>query len=188
MVIENVVGRIADLTSEVKIVDALELTAEQRQRPHFRLCTKSGKEVFVSLPRGVELQDGDVISLDDGIAVVVQAAAEDLLEVTPRSAREWGVIAYQLGNLHREVRFLIDAMLTPYEESTEQVLRGSGVAYRRIQRSFGGNRYGTFTGEHPHGHEHSHDHEHGHDHGHSHGQGNSQDHGHSHGTIDGHRH
>ena len=170
MVIENVVGRIGDLTSEVKVVDALELTAEQRQRPHFRLRTKSGKEVFVSLPRGVELQDGDVISLENGNAVVVQAAAEDLLEVTPRSAREWGVVAYQLGNLHREVRFLVDAMLTPYEESTEQVLRNSGVIYRRIQRSFGGNRYGPFTGEHPHGHEHSHGH------------------GHSHGTTDGHRH
>jgi urease accessory protein len=161
MVIDNVVGRLADLTSQVKIVDPLELTAEQRQRPHFRLCTKSGTEVFVSLPRGTELQDGDVIHLLDGVAVVVQAATEDLLEVTPRSAREWGIVAYQLGNLHREVRFLEAAMLTPYDDSTEQVLRTSGVAYRRVQRNFGGNRYGTYTGEHSHGHGHSHGGSHG---------------------------
>lgn len=172
MVIESVVGRIADLTSQVKVIDALELTAEQRQRPHFRLKTKSGREVVVSLPRGEELQDGDVIALHDGIAVVVQAAAEDLLEVTPRSAHEWGVVAYQLGNLHREVRFLDASMLTPYEASTEQVLRHSGVLYQRVQRSFSGDRYGAYTGEDGHGHSHEH----------VHGQG------HSHGSIGGHRH
>lgn len=166
MVIDSVVGRLADLKSEVKVVDPLELTAEQRQRPHFRLCTKSGTEVFVSLPRGTELQDGDVIHLLQGVAVVVQAATEDLLEVSPRSAREWGVVAYQLGNLHREVRFLEAAMLTAYDDSTEQVLRTSGVAYKRVQRSFGGNRYGTHTGEHSHGH----------------------GHGGNHGSANGHRH
>jgi urease accessory protein len=167
MVIESVVGRMADLTTQVKVVDALELTADQRQRPHFRLRTKSGKEVFVSLPRGTELQDGDILQLQDGVATVVQAAAEDLIEVTPRSEREWGVVAYQLGNLHREVRFLEAAMLTPYEGSTEMVLKQSGVAYTRVQRSFAGDRYGAYMGEHEHSHGHDHKHDHGH--GHSHG-------------------
>jgi len=165
MVVESIVGRIADLSSQVKVIDPLELTAEQRQRPHFRLRAKSGTEVFVSLPRGVELQDGDVLFLQDGIAIVVQAAAEDLLEITPRSAREWGAIAYQLGNLHREVRFLEAGMLTPYEASTEQVLRSSGVAFKRVQRSFAGERYGAYTGEH----------------------GDSHGHGHNHGSANGHR-
>jgi urease accessory protein len=164
MVIESVLGNLESLGSQVKAVDPIELTADLRTRPHFRRTAASGAEVTVSLPRGVTLEEGDVLSLTGGVAVVVRAAPEDLLEVRPRTALEWGVTAYQLGNLHRDVRFGDDCLLSPYEESTEQVLRASGVPYERVMRSFAGARYGAYTG-HPSlvGQRHSHAHvSHGH--------------------------
>jgi len=151
MVIESVLGNVERLGSQVTAVDPIELTADLLTRPHFRRTSSSGAEVVVSLPRGVTLEEGDVLSITEGVAVVVRAAPEDLLEVRPRTALEWGVTAYQLGNLHRDVRFRDDCLLSPYEASTEQVLRASGVPFERVMRSFAGARYGAYTGhpEHP---------------------------------------
>lgn len=153
-VIETVVGTRESLGGRIRSEDPLELSADLRARPHFRMATRSGRELMVSLERGVELQEGDVLLLEGDAAVVVHAAPEDVLSVMPRTAREWGVIAFQLGNLHRDVRFVAEAILTPYEESTEMVLRASGVPFARIQRPFTGDRYGAYTGDH--GHDHSH--------------------------------
>ncbi len=146
MLIDKPIGKLSSLGAAVCSVDPLELTADQRARPHFRKRTAAGVEVIVSLPRGSHLDDGDVLCLDNGVAVVVRAAPEDLLEVTPRTAREWGVVGYQLGNLHRDVRFQDECLLTPYEHSTEQVLASLGVPCSRITRSFTGARYGAYTG------------------------------------------
>ena len=159
MLIESIAGRLEDLATQVREIDPLELAAEVRARPHFRMRTPAGRELAVSLERGTELQEGDVL--------VVHAAPEDLIEVAPRSAREWGVAAWQLGNLHREVRFGERTMLTPYEPSTAEVLAQSGIPHARVERPFVGDRYGAYMGDH---------HEHGalsrpnHGHHHPHGQ------------------
>jgi urease accessory protein len=113
---------------------------------------------MISMPRGVELQDGDVLAFDAGVALTVVAAAEDLLEVAPANARQWGVAAYQLGNLHREVRFLDNVMLTPYDRTSEEVMRRSQIACRRVRRGFVGERYGAYSGAHHHHHHHEHEH------------------------------
>lgn len=159
-VVERVLGRLADHEGSIREVDPLELTSEQRSRSHLRGYTKAGRELLVSLERGQELEDGDVLAVDDGVAVVVAAAAEDVLEVLPRSPREWGVAAYQLGNMHRSVRFNAEGFLTPYEPSSEDLLRSLGVRHRRLQRAFTGERVTQSGGVHRHQHD-----DQGHDHG-----------------------
>jgi urease accessory protein len=157
MVVSAILGRLEQLQPRASNVDAVELTAEQRQRAHLRVRSREGRELAISLPRGVELQAGDVLAFDGEVALAVAAAAEDLLEVAPASARQWGVAAYQLGNLHREVRFLEDVLLTPYDHTSEEVMQRSQIASRRVQRGFVGERYGAYTGGlHHHHHEHGH--------------------------------
>ncbi|MCZ7662607.1 MAG: urease accessory protein UreE [Thermoleophilia bacterium] len=150
LVVESVLGRLPDLEQMVGEIDPLELTADQRERAHLRAQTKGGRVLVISLPHGVELSDGDVVLVEDGVAVVIQAAAEDVLEVRPVGPLAWGVAAYQLGNLHRSVRFLEDSLLTPYDPATEEVLRRIGVPYRRTERGFVGERY-SVAGSHHHG-------------------------------------
>jgi urease accessory protein len=140
-------------------VDELELTAEDRERAHRRVRSKGNRELIISLARGAELRDGDVVYVDHGVAVVVVAAREDVLEVSPRTTREWALAAYQLGNLHRPARFLADAILTPYDGSTQEVLCGLGLRVRRVTRGLVGERYGAVA----HHHHDSHPHEHGSD-------------------------
>ena len=153
-VVAAVLGKLAELDRRVEAVDELELTTVERERAHLRVRSRGNRELIISLPRGEELHDGDVVHVADGVAVVVVAAPEDVLEVSPRTTREWALAAYQLGNLHRPARFLADAILTPYDPSSAEVLRALGVATRRVTRGFVGERCKAFTHHHQgHGHD-----------------------------------
>ncbi len=153
-VVEAVLGNLTELDRPVEAVDELELTTEERERAHLRARSRGNRELIISLPRGVELHDGDVVYIEDRVAVVVVAAPEDVLEVSPRTLREWALTAYQLGNLHRPARFLPHAILTPYDRSSAETLRALGVATHRVRRGFVGERCRALT-HHRHGHLHS---------------------------------
>jgi urease accessory protein len=147
-VVAAVLGRLAELNQPVESVDQLELTTAERERAHLRVRSRGNRELIISLPRGEELHDGDVVHVEAGVAVVVVAAPEDVMEVTPRTTREWALAAYQLGNLHRPARFLGDAILTPYDRSSAEVLRALGVPTRRATRGFVGERCGSCVHHH----------------------------------------
>ena len=153
-VVEAVLGSLTELDQPVEAVDELDLTTEERERAHLRARSRGNRELIISLPRGEELHDGDVVHVEDRVAVVVVAAPEDVLEVSPRATREWALAAYQLGNLHRPARFLPDAILTPYDRSSAEMLQALGVATRRINRGFVGERCRALT-DHHHGHLHT---------------------------------
>lgn len=167
-VITSVMGTIKEMAGRAAAEDALLLTSEERASAHMAATTAQGRKVKISLPRGTELNDGDVLCIEGETAIVVRAADERLFAVAPDTAYEWGVAAFHLGNLHRPVRFREDAMLTPADPKVADVLRSSGIAFSQVDAPFVGVRYGSYAGhDHDHGHDHGPGHEHGHDH-HSH--------------------
>lgn len=155
-VVDTVLGNRAELDPQIESVDELELTAEERERAHLRARSTGNRELIISLPRGEELHDGDVVYVEGGVAIVVVAAPEDVLEVSPRTTREWVLAAYQLGNLHRPARYLPGAILTPYDRLSEEALRALGVPTRQATRGFIGERCGALVRQH---HQHDHHHE-----------------------------
>ncbi|MDM8167672.1 urease accessory protein UreE [Roseovarius sp.] len=145
--------------------DPVFLTSEQRSSPHGVLRTAGGRTLRISLPRGSELADGDVLARDGETIVVVRAAAEALFRVAPDDALMWGVAGFHLGNHHRPVRFTDTAMLTPADAKVADVLRDAGLPFAAIEAPFVGRRFGSYAGhDHDHG-DHDHDH-HGHSHEH----------------------
>jgi urease accessory protein len=185
-VITSVMGTVSDMAGTPGGEDAILLTSEERASAHMAVMTEGGRRVKISLPRGTELNDGDVLAVEDDTLIVVRAAPERLFSVAPDSARMWGVAAFHLGNLHRPVRFSADAMLTPADPKVADVLRGSGIGYDEIHAPFVGVRYGSYAGhDHDtgHDHDHAHDHDHGHDHIHDHSHddhGRTHEHSHPH--------
>jgi urease accessory protein len=147
-----------------KVIDEVTLTSEERASPHFSALSRDGRQVRVSLPRGSELQDGDVLVRDGDVAVVVRAAKEELLWLTPgRDTIAWSAACYQLGNLHRPARFLEGGVLTPHDPMVRNILNSLDVVVEQVFRPFIGRRFGA-AGAHHHGH-HDHDHHHAaHDH------------------------
>ncbi len=151
-VVTEVLGTLSDLGAQIREQDPLFLTSEERASPHMVGHTEQGRDLRISMPRGTELNDGDVLALDGGTAIVVQAAPEELFVVSPEGAYSWGVAGYQLGNLHRPVRFTDDAMLTPADPMVADLLNRLDIAYERKIMPFVGRRYGSHTGGHHHEH------------------------------------
>jgi urease accessory protein len=146
----TVLGNEGDFRSKVREFDEVALTAEERASPHMAVESLQGRRIRISLPRGEqhELQDGDVLLVneDQDWALVVRAADEDLFVLRPETALDWGIAGYQLGNLHRPVRFMPETMLTPYDPMVASVLNDLGIPYSRNNTPFVGRRVGSHTG------------------------------------------
>ena len=149
-VVTEVLGTMDGFKEKVKGFDRLLLTSEERSSPHLVGHTEGGRTMRLSLPRGTELNDGDVIAVEGDVAIVVAATPEELFVVSPRDAVEWGVAGYQLGNLHKPVRFTHDTILTPADAAIADVLNGLKIPYDRRMTPFVGKRYGAYVGHHHH--------------------------------------
>ena len=104
--------------------DALdEVTIEEREarKSRQRLHTDKGRELGLILPRGMELQDGDIFSVaEDGSRVIIHLALQEVMVLTPREhlpAQErwqWAVrLGHVLGNQHWPVAVVGEQILTP---------------------------------------------------------------------------
>jgi urease accessory protein len=79
----------------------LVLTAEERTKSRHRFETEEGETVFLRLPRGTVLRDGDLLRSDHGeFLILVKAKSEPILSVTAATPLELLRAAYHLGNRH----------------------------------------------------------------------------------------
>ncbi len=78
----------------------LPLTAEERTRSRHWFETTEGQSVYLHLPRGTVLRDGDWLRSDDGVVVRVMAKPEPVLTVMAESPLALLQAAYHLGNRH----------------------------------------------------------------------------------------
>jgi len=79
----------------------LALTSEERTRSRHRFTTVEGQIVYIHLPRGTVLRDGDLLQ-DEGETTLVRVCAklEKVLTVTTTNSLELLKAAYHLGNRH----------------------------------------------------------------------------------------
>ena len=155
-VVTAVLGTVDSLRDRIESEDPVLLNSEERASAHLVGRSEGGRAVRISLPRGTEINDGDVLALEGATAVVARAAPEALYVVRPDAAYNWGVAGYQLGNLHRPVRFTEDGMLTPADPMVADLLTRLGIAFEERTMPFVGRRYGAH-GAHHHHHDHHHD-------------------------------
>ena len=116
--------------------DALVLTAEERRWGRRRVTTRSGRELALALPTGSQLVPGEILHVARDWYVVVEAAAEPVLAVTPRSREEGLRVAFEVGNRHFTLAVDGDRLLVPDDPAMEQLLARLGVDWRRDQALF----------------------------------------------------
>ena len=158
-VVTAVLGTVEALRDRIESEDPVLLNSEERASAHLVGRSEGGRAVRISLPRGTEINDGDVLALEGTTAVVARAAPEALYVVRPDDAYTWGVAGYQLGNLHRPVRFTDEGMLTPADPMVADLLTRLGIAFEERTIPFVGRRYGAHGAHHHHDHR-DHHHEH----------------------------
>ena len=86
---------------DLSLPPILSLTAEERTRSRYHFITDDKTPVYLQLPRGTALQDGDLLTSETGdILVKVAAKAEPVLTVTSDDSINLLRAAYHLGNRH----------------------------------------------------------------------------------------
>ena len=80
-----------------------------------RVTTDHGKEIGIRLKDPRDLVAGDVLYMDDKNMIIIDVLSDDLLIISPRSLKEMGTIAHQLGNRHLPAQFEENEMLVQYD-------------------------------------------------------------------------
>ena len=116
--------------------DTLVLGAEERRWGRRRVKTTAGRELALALPTGSALVPGHVLYVGPDYYVVVEAATEAVLAVTPRSHEEALRVAFEVGNRHFTVAIDGDRLLVPDDIAMEQLLDRLGVPWVRDRAVF----------------------------------------------------
>lgn len=124
----------------------LPMTSEARQRVHRRLSAPDGQAFALKLPTGTVLLVGSTLYATDGKAYRITAAPEDVLTIQPRSLAEAALVGHLIGNLHRDIDIVEDAVIALWNAPLEQKLKKANLPFVREMRPFKGKP----AGEHSH--------------------------------------
>jgi urease accessory protein len=124
----------ADLSRRER--DRLVLTAEERRWGRRRVTTENGRTLALALPTGSVLRPGDILHVAADWYVVIEAAAEAVLAVTPRSWEEGLRVAFEVGNRHFSLALDGERLLVADDPAMEQLLTRIGVSFERTQAVF----------------------------------------------------
>jgi urease accessory protein len=134
LIIENIITETTDAKRLER--DTVHLDWEGRQKCRQRLTTQAGQQIGLALPTGTVLTPGDVLYRDEQVEIVVEGVPEKVFVLRPTEREAFGLVCYQLGNLHRPIGFQDSAILVPYEPVLENQLRRLGYAYTIEERVF----------------------------------------------------
>ena len=118
--------------------DLIRLDWEARQKCRQRLRTEAGREIGLALPTGTHLSPGDVLYRDADVEIAVEGEPEKVFVLRPEKREAFGLVCYQIGNLHRPIGFDNGAILVPYEPVLERQLTRFGFTYTVEERVFTG--------------------------------------------------
>ncbi len=165
----------------LKRAATVELDWDVRQKSRFDATDSTGRAIGVFLPRGTLVRGGDVLVLEDGSLVRVQAAPQEVLRITAcaqhGSPFDLTRAAYHLGNRHVPIELKPDHLKIEPDHVLADMLRAMHMTVVTVQEAFEpeGGAYGSHG--HAHGHSHSHDHSHSHEQdAHSHDSNCKHDH------------
>ncbi|MGE6611038.1 urease accessory protein UreE [Peribacillus sp. NPDC076916] len=137
MIIEKIVTNLEKMdTNEIKRrhIEKVYLESAHLMKRIQRVKTDHGNELGIRLKEPRDLLAGDVLYMDDKNMIVIDVLSDDLLVISPRSIKEMGTIAHQLGNRHLPAQFEEDDMLVQYDYLVEELLLELGIPFKREER------------------------------------------------------
>lgn len=147
-----------------EITDRVTLDYEGRFLRRKTIATAGGASLFVDLPETISLNDGDAFLTLDGLAIVVMAASEPLIEITA-PPHELTRLAWHVGNRHMPAQIEAHRLLIQKNHVMADMLGRLGATTRQVTEPFTpeGGAYGL-----------------GRTHGHHHGAATEDPHAHTH--------
>jgi urease accessory protein len=165
----------------VKRAATVELDWDVRQKSRFEATDSMGRSFGVFLSRGTLVRGGDVLVLEDGSLVRVQAAPQEVLRITAcaqhGSPFDLTRAAYHLGNRHVPIELQPDHLKIEPDHVLADMLRAMQMTVVTVQEAFEpeGGAYSSHGHAHDRGAHHHGAEAHG-EHGHVHGPHCKHDH------------
>lgn len=119
-----------------KAAGSLTLDFDARHRRRFRVTADQGDDILLDLPQTVAMADGDGLQLEDGRWLKVQAAAEEIVEISHKDQCQLMRIAWHLGNRHLPTEIRADVLRIRPDHVVEDMLRGFGADVQTVPAGF----------------------------------------------------
>lgn len=136
--------------------DKVVLAHDERHLRRKLLTLTHGDQVLVDLPTAVALEQGDVLTLEDGRLVEIVAAEEKLYEITAKDAKHLSRLCWHIGNRHLPAQIEERRILIQRDHVIRDMLTGLGATVTDITEPFSPER-GAYHSHGDHGHSHHHD-------------------------------
>lgn len=131
MILDKILGNIKDMEKIDCHVERVYLESDELLKRVLRVTSDHGHEYGISLPKGSEMRDGDILFNDGHNMVVVSVKEDDVIVISPRDINEMGEVAHNLGNKHLPVQIEDGKIIIQYDYLVEKFLQDLGVNFAR---------------------------------------------------------
>lgn len=135
------------------------LAHDERHVRRKTIRLSNNEKVLVDLPGPTFLNTGDILKLEDGSSVLIEAASEDLFEVRGKDPVHLLQLTWHIGNRHLPAEIAEDRILILRDHVIRNMLEGLGATVTDVTGEFTPTR-GAYDG---HSHDHASAHGHHHD-------------------------
>lgn len=113
---------------DLPVLTTVTLAYDDRHRRRIKMTADNGQNFLLDLEHATYLAEGDLLELDDGNAIKVKSAEEEVLDVSCHTPRDIARIAWHIGNRHTPVQvFENGIMRLRYDHVLQHMLEGLGV-------------------------------------------------------------
>ena len=141
------------------VAGRVELTHDGRHLRRKALKLEDGSSVMLDLKEAVLFATGDQLVLEDGSAIEIVAAPEELYEIHAHDNLHLIQLAWHLGNRHLPAQIEEGRILILRDHVIRQMLEGLGAHVHEVVEPFQPVR-GAYHSGHSHGDHHHHGHHH----------------------------
>lgn len=131
MILDKILGNIKDMEDIHCHVERIYLESDELLKRVLRVTSDHGHEYGISLPKGSEMRDGDILFNDGHNMVVISVKEEDVIVITPRDINEMGEVAHNLGNKHLPVQIEDGKIIIQYDYLVEKFLQDLQINFER---------------------------------------------------------
>ena len=133
------------------VAGTLTLDFDARHRRRIRLTADAGEDILLDLPKAVAMAHGDGLQLEDGRWLMIQAAAEHIVEIRHKDPNQLVRLAWHLGNRHLPTEIQEQFLRIRPDHVIEHMLGGFGAELTKVHAPFQPEG-GAYGGEHGHHH------------------------------------
>ncbi len=131
MILNKILGNIADMKEINCHIEKIYLESDELLKRVLRVTSDHGHEYGISLEKGTEMKDGDILFNDGHNMVIVCVKEDDVIVITPKDINEMGKVAHSLGNRHLPVQIEEGKIIIQYDYVVEKLLSDHGINFER---------------------------------------------------------